>query len=328
MGNLKTASVLAFERKINPSDALMYSGNWSDKDSEKWNPIAIQAKDVRGTISNRFNKEKDPLKLNAEVQNANLQNVDYAALPHDADTLKLSYSVKILPGISKPCACNDADYQKVLEDKIESYIVDQKCEELSIRYAINIANGRSLWRNRIGADKIEIVVTDQNDHRYVFDALQFDLFKFENNDAQIKHLAEVIRKGLTGENYALLKIEIFARIGSGQEVYPSQELALDADRKVLFSIRGIAAMHSQKIGNALRTIDSWHAQSSESGPIAVEPYGSVTNRGIAYRQPKFNKDFYSLFDGWILKDKDLSIEEKHYVIACLIRGGVYGDGKK
>lgn len=328
MEDLKTASVLSFERKINPSDALMYSGSWNERGTDSWNLIPIQKKDVRGTISNRNEKENDPLKFNAKVQNANLQNVDYAALPHDADTLKVSYSLKILPGVSTPCACNNADYQKVLKDKIECYLAEHKCEDLSIRYAINIANARSLWRNRLGADKIEVKVTDQDNNQYTFDAQQFDLFKFESNDEQIKRLAEVIRKGFLGESYALLKVEIFARIGNGQEVYPSQELALDADRKVLYSVGGDAAMHSQKIGNAIRTIDTWHPQASEIGPIAVEPYGSVTNRGIAYRQPKSKTDFYNLFDGWILKDKDLSIEEKHYVIACLIRGGVYGDGKK
>jgi len=40
-------------------------------------------------------------------------------------------------------------------------------------------------------------------------------------------------------------------------------------------------MHSQKIGNALRTIDTWYEKSKESGPIAIEAYGSVTPQGEA-----------------------------------------------
>lgn len=50
---VKTASVLAFERKLATSDAVMYSGSWEGK---AWQPIRIQEKAVRGTISNRLKK--------------------------------------------------------------------------------------------------------------------------------------------------------------------------------------------------------------------------------------------------------------------------------
>jgi hypothetical protein len=61
----------------------------------------------------------------------------------------------------------------------------------------------------------------------------------------------------------------------------------------------IAGIHSQKIGNALRTIDTWYPKGRRVGPIAVEPYGSVTTQGKAYRQPKDKQDFYNLLDNWI-----------------------------
>ena len=57
----------------------------------------------------------------------------------------------------------------------------------------------------------------------------------------------------------------------------------------------------------------------------MEPYGSVTNRGTAYRQPKAKMDFYNLLDSWMLKDQIPSVEQQHYVIATLIRGGVFGE---
>jgi len=46
--------------------------------------------------------------------------------------------------------------------------------------------------------------------------------------------------------------------------------------------------------------------------------------------PKEKMDFYTLFDGWIIKDKIPTIEQQHYVVACLARGGVFGskDDKK
>jgi CRISPR-associated protein Csy3 len=87
-------------------------------------------------------------------------------------------------------------------------------------------------------------------------------------------------------------------------------------------------MHSQKIGNALRTIDTWHEEAEVVGAIAIEPYGSVTNRGKAYRPPKSKNDFYTLLDNWVLKDNVPTIEQQHYVIAVLVRGGVFGASGK
>ena len=51
---IKTASVLAFERKLANSDALMFAGKWDDINGGVWQPIHIQEKAVRGTISNRL----------------------------------------------------------------------------------------------------------------------------------------------------------------------------------------------------------------------------------------------------------------------------------
>src|SRR5690606_38481769 len=95
--------------------------------------------------------------------------------------------------------------------------------------------------------------------------------------------------------------------------------------KTLYDVGGVAAIHSQKIGNALRTIDTWYPEAADNGPIAVEPYGSVTTQGKAYRQPKEKQDFYNLLDGWVIKDKVPALEQQHFVIATLVRGGVFGE---
>ncbi|TAL91871.1 MAG: type I-F CRISPR-associated protein Cas7f/Csy3, partial [Rhodanobacter sp.] len=40
---LKTASVLAFERKLDPSDALLFAGNWAARtESQDWAPITLR----------------------------------------------------------------------------------------------------------------------------------------------------------------------------------------------------------------------------------------------------------------------------------------------
>ncbi|MGL5661669.1 MAG: type I-F CRISPR-associated protein Csy3 [Aeromonas sp.] len=336
---IKTASVLAFERKLTNSDAQLFSGNWQDRaDPKAWHPLSLQEKAVRGTISNRLKKATadDPTKLDNETQKPNLQRVDVATLPFEADTLRVSFTLRVLGNLAQPSACNDQAYQAVLSEKIGSYIDEHQFYELAARYAENLANGRFLWRNRVGAEAVEVHVHQLEQgvakQSWTFNAQSFNLRAFTKSQGALAELAEVIRQGLLGNNFALLKIEAFVRLGAGQEVFPSQELVLDQSgskdgkkSKFLYQVNGVAAMHSQKIGNALRTIDTWYPQADELGPIAVEPYGAVTSRGTAYRQPKDKLDFYNLLDGWMLKDHQPSVDEQHYVIATLVRGGVFGE---
>lgn len=334
---IRTASVLAFERKLANSDALMYAGSWDQREqSQSWPAVTIQSKDVRGTISNRQKNtiQSDPAKLDAEIQKPNLQRVDVAALPFNADTLKLSFTLRVLGNLHQPSACNDPDYQKALAAIIKGYAKEYAFGELSIRYATNLASGRPLWRNRVGAEAVEVHIKHIKGQEIVqqwgFNSKDFDLRTFNSPMEELKQLATVIQQGLTGEAFAFLKVEAFARLGAGQEVFPSQELVLDSGRdnkksKTLYQVNGVAALHSQKIGNALRTIDTWYPDADELGPIAVEPFGSVTNRGKAYRQPREKLDFYTLLDGWVIKDKIPPMEQQHYVMATLIRGGVFGE---
>ena len=333
---LQTASVLAFERKLDPSDAIFHAGNWEERAaSERWTPITIKTKSVRGTISNRLKtKDQDPAKLDAAIENPNLQTVDVAALPADADTLKVQFTLRVLPGAGTPSACNSAGYQAKLQEVVQGYVQQHGLAELANRYAANLANGRFLWRNRQGAEEVEVQVALLKDGKpeqiWSFDALTLNLRALNAiENEEIKALGAVIADGLAGQRHVLLQVTAFVRMGAGQEVFPSQELILDKGKgsksKTLYDVDGVAAIHSQKIGNAIRTIDTWYEGAAELGPIAVEPYGSVTTQGKAYRQPKQKMDFYSLLDNWLLKDQVPPAEQQHFVMAVLMRGGVFGD---
>ncbi len=336
---LSTASVLAFERKLDPSDALMSAGAWAQRDaSQEWPAVTVREKSVRGTISNRLKtKDRDPAKLDASIQSPNLQAVDVANLPSDADTLKVRFTLRVLGGAGTPSACNDAAYRDKLLQTVATYVNEQGFAELARRYAHNLANARFLWRNRVGAEAVEVRINHIRQgevaRAWRFDALAIGLRDFKA-DAELDALAELIASGLSGSGHVLLEVVAFARIGDGQEVFPSQELILDkGDKKgqkskTLYSVRDAAAIHSQKIGNALRTIDTWYPDEDGLGPIAVEPYGSVTSQGKAYRQPKQKLDFYTLLDNWVLRDEAPAVEQQHYVIANLIRGGVFGEAEE
>jgi len=339
MSQLKTATVLAFERKLDPSDALFFAGNWDARDAgQVWPHITIQEKSVRGTISNRLKaKDQDPAKLDASIENPNLQTVDVAALAHDADTLQVRFTLRVLAGAGHPSACNDAAYLDKLLGTVANYRDAIGFAELGHRYAFNLANGRFLWRNRIGAEQVEVrvaqLVGGKEATSWTFDALSIGLRDFAAGGNDVAALGQLIAEGLAGKAHVLLQVTAFVRIGAGQEVFPSQELILDRGRgdksKTLYYVvqreGKIAGIHSQKVGNAIRTIDTWYPGAEDNGPIAVEPYGAVTTQGKAYRQPKQKQDFYTLLDSWVLKDEVPSKEQQHFVIANLIRGGVFGE---
>lgn len=342
--NDNVASVLAFEKKLVPSDAYMYGTTWENRKNHSA-PLKIFSKSVRGTISNRFNKkdrdtfDKDPMKLDAKLENANPQTVDHCALESDHDTLKLNFTLKILSNVQKPSACNNEVFNKSYTEAAEMYIKEQGFSELATRYATNIANARFLWRNRIGAEEIEVEVKVLNGNQNL--SWTFENFNlgikgdFNTSDTNVLELSNQISSALSGKvPFVLLDVTAYVKTGRSQEIYPSEELVMVKDKgdksKILYHVNGIAAMHSQKIGNAIRSIDTWYPRYNEvtTGPIAIEPYGAVTNLGVAYRNPKDKSDFYTLFDKFARGEKLANKEEEHYVMAVLVRGGVFGESSK
>ena len=335
---MAVASVLAFEKKLVPSDGYLYGTNWETRaDAKSATPLKLIKKSVRGTISNRLKTAlaNDPIKLNAEVEKPNLQKVDACALGEYQDTLKLHFTLKVLSGVETPSACNNALFNESYTKAALKYIEAEGFNELAKRYAINIANGRFLWRNRVGANAIEIHVLVDGTERLIFDATRIAYKDFDENNADVLKLANKIAEALSGKlPFVMLQIDAYVKVGQAQEVYPSEELVLDKGKgeksKILYEVNGVAAMHSQKIGNALRTIDTWYPEFSEvaTGAIAIEPYGAVTNLGKAYRTPKDKTDFFTLFDKFALGESLAKKEDEHYVMAVLVRGGVFGKSAK
>ncbi len=296
--NVNTATVLAFEKKLVPSDGFMYGTTWGERNQqEACKPLTLREKSVRGTISNRLKDavKNDPLKLNAEVEKPNLQRVDSCGLGEKQDTLKLHFTLKVLSGIQKPSACNNKEFTKTYAQAVDNYIESEGFNELAKRYALNIAYARFLWRNRVGAEQIEVQVkklNDKSEKSWIFNPTENSLRDFTTMTSDVEELASEIAAALSGQTeFLLLEINAYAQVGLAQDIYPSEELVLDKSNakdkksKILYHIDGIAGMHSQKIGNALRTIDTWYPNYNEVniGPIAIEPYGAVTNLGTAYR---------------------------------------------
>jgi len=118
----------------------------------------------------------------------------------------------VLGNLSSPSVCNDQDYQAALTAVIDGYRTEQGFGTLSARYAENLANGRFLWRNRIGAEGIAVHVT-HNNQRWEFEADGYNLRQFRQPTGSLAELAAVIDQGLSGKESVLLTVEAFVRLG-------------------------------------------------------------------------------------------------------------------
>lgn len=335
---LLSSTIFSLNKRITPSNGTFYGSVWDNRNTSQ-EPLKIIDKTVRGTMSHHVNKAAtgNPLKLqNTEIEKANIQRIDDCFLSPTQDTLIVKFSVNFLPLIDGLEACNNAQYAEKYRMFLESYANDLTFGELAKRYAFNIASGRFLWKNKVGAEKIEVTVSiqerDAEPEHFIFDA--FGVGSIDSTASAIEGLSNIIEQALAGKkDYALLYVTAAVKRGLGQVVFPSQEFVQDksnnkeAKGKHLYSINGIAAMHDQKIGNALRTIDTWYNDFPDfNRPIPVEVYGSITNLSTAFRPPYSKTDYHSLMKK-MTSDIELSHDEKHYLVAMMIRGGVLGTEK-
>lgn len=313
-------SVLAYEKKIIPSDGFFYSTNWDNRSNPE-TIVKVIEQGVLGMVSthatDKFSK--------------NIQSIDKSFLLSNDDTLNVQFTIKFAKGFSNPVACNSEEFKLKSKAALNNYIQKNGLKAVSERYAANIANARFLWRNRLLASEIETIVEflDSDEPKITFNSFDYTLKDFNCIDEKIQQLAKIIEKSLLGELPILtIKVNCFAKIGHGQEVFPSQELVMKAQKsKILYSVRGQAAYHSQKIGNAIRTIDNWYSKVEDDQPVvalSVEIYGQHTPSMQSLRTIAKGMDFYTLFAKFVENGELDDVNQEHYIAANLIRGGVFG----
>lgn len=215
-------------------------------------------------------------------------------------------------------------------------------EELAQRYARNLANGRFLWRNRAVAAQVDVRVRDKTGLDVRFDALNVPLRDFDNCTDDEKAVARRILAGLKGEGDAVLRVEADVDFGlrGALEVFPSQnylenkatgfarplycvgEPPKNQDRHSVQEL-GQAALRDQKVGNALRTIDTWYPAFAERGlPLPWSPTAPAwTPR--SFSGTKKNIQASGICSGWMRWTR---IRPKAcFWLACIIRGGVFSE---
>lgn len=308
MAQKNIPSVLAYERSIQPSIGLMYSLVGTTE-----TPLRVMEEKLRGVISDF----KSGNNLEKNIGNPNLQTIDVARLATNSDTLIVKFNIVFLNQTKEPLIHNAKDnFAELLKEfsfefkKINGYI------ELAKLYFRQIKNGSWLWRN------LNIKQT-----------LEINFFpSFDDEE-----LINKISLALSGEIPFMLNIVAKLKIGENQEVYPSQEFSeskeFGADgrekSKVLAKLNDNQAyLHSQKIGNAIRTIDEWYNEYAIDRPIAVEPFGVNQALQKAFRKPTDKTDLYTYLSNLQVYidelKKDILSNESKFIMACLIRGGVFG----
>lgn len=358
----KLPGVLAFQRGFLITDAEFF--NEINGDYEAY-PVNVVRHGIRGTQNVNKEGSKEGLGDTVVSSDSNLrpvsnvQQTDSAKLDSQADALIARFSLRFLDLEWALCACApskvDTDEEvAALRTSIKQFIEQAKhssgLDEVASRLARNIANGRWLGRNRLLANKITVTVNDPHGEIACFESLQITLKSFcDYSDAE-KAVAQIIANGLKGQEDAALTVVARVEFGvhGAIEVFPSQnyiakpknDKRLKGFARSLYRlgqpeqskpeegprIMGRAAIRDQKISNALRTIDTWYPGFSEHGrPIPVEPNGANLDTQCFFR-PK-EKNGVSAFNLMLrLNQIDPSSENGMFLIACLIRGGVYSEG--
>lgn len=346
----KLPGVLSLQRGTLVSDGLFFN---IDAQGQK-TPLHVLRHGIRGT-QNVVEKKSDADASTAAAAKgrevSNIQQTDSAKLSPDAQALGVGLSVRFL-GLDQAIFACAASKDDTLDDinafkaAFAGFIARAKegeaLDHLALRYARNLANARWLWRNRAIAAAITTEVTLPSKKKLAFASLDIPLHRFDSPLAEEIELAQTIKAGLLGHRDA--GMQIFAQVqfesATPIEVFPSQNYLETKGRGFARSLYyvgdvpseqdphnnqwlGQAALRDQKLGNALRTIDTWYPTYAERGTaIAVEPNGASLEAQMFLRSKKT-----SAFDILLRVDSlDPLSDEGQFLLACIVRGGVYSGG--
>jgi CRISPR-associated protein Csy3 len=330
----------------------LFSADAKERDSFKKKPVEITTTTVRGTIANDDlaapSKRVDAGEKS--INAANIQQIEQGRLAADAALLLVTTQVRFAGHAGNPCMSNEPAFTASLQEFLRQYAQAGGYRELALRYVLQLASASWIWRNRFGDNlQVRLAVGDMS---VVLGEDDLDLSKGFNElavanaeqRAVINAIADLVAAGIAGGASVTVHAAALVDMGFGAEVYPSQEFGTDATEsvekgnkadkeklsRVLSKIRNsedkfVATIHARKVANAVRTIDTWHGQVGV-GTIAVEPYGANTHQSVAYRVS--GNDLYTYLKSPEQLKASLAADgvqaQHHFVVACLIRGGVYG----
>lgn len=350
-GRSLETGMLAFARSVQVTEGVFYGLRGTGEERQRV-PVEVLAKGVRGQSSEDNAKN---------AGKSNPQSVEFAVVPQGCDGMELSFSVRVLACAMHPHACGDAKVALAYEQLASTYAARGGFRRLAELYAWNISNGRFAWRNRWQTDAAEVRVMF-DERTIVFNPLH-DRLRDLDTPVHMETMAEAMSQGGREDLEAFVarfatalserersftfSVAWTAAMKPGQEIFPSQEYVRDEEASKQKDVSRIyaklpvvhggrliqqASMHSQKIGAALRHIDVWHGNEAY-GAISVNPYGGVQETSDVLRDKGSKRSFYDLRRKPDTLFAALEGEREipgdvHFVMANLVRGGVFGTTSK
>jgi CRISPR-associated protein Csy3 len=348
----KLPGVLSFQRGTLVSDALFFNV-FADRPPS---PLHVIRHGIRGTQNvNKAPKSAGSTASSAARENvSNIQITDSAKLDPNAIALMVRFDIRFLPIRDLLFACAPSKEDKpadiaAMRENFQTFvnkaIGSDGLRDVAHRYARNIANGRFLWRNRMVASDVKVRVTSGQHLDLSFDALDVDLNAFADYSEPEQRVADVILGGMEGRAPSRLTVEATVDFGvrGALEVFPSQnylenkergfarplycvgEPAADQDKHGIQEL-GQAAFREQKVANALRTFDTWYPEyATRKVPIPIEPMGASLDAQEFFRRSPDTSGFQLMLR---LGSLDPDSEQGRFMLACLIRGGVFSGTDK
>ena len=256
---------------------------------------------------------------------------DIASLEANCNTLVVVGGLKFVNSYAEASTSDSKAFRDYQREFASAYVDSGRLAGLLQKYLENLVNGKVLWRNQYGFSRKTFVTLKTATSTEVFKLVDGDT---AGMDLLVAHIAPI---AAAKNGYFLLEVAVTVELGADAEVFPSQPFLTDKDKvrpdnggsygRVLSSRKlekeDQAILTAQKVGNALRTVDDTYADGAEA--IAVEIYGAVTATREVFRAGNSRKN--SFFD-LIQRDMTTLTEvERDFVMAVLLKGGLFGFGK-
>ena len=331
-------AVYAVTGSISPSDFFFYQAQQAQIPTlfaaqslaavSSLAPVRVeQAVGYTGTVSNSQKPDSDQ---NLASPNPGVRDV--ATLSANNDTLVVRGTLRVMPKFASPTTSDSPAFSAKHREFVKTVLQTNPLwlKDIAHGYASNIADAAIIWRNREGfVINVRVDIKSGNKSSTI-------TLSNGSTDARFPELVNAVHTALLQNTPTLFDIAIAVELGTGAEVYPSQPFADKATHphskevekagnsygRILAERNGQAILHSQKVGNALRRIDTWYADEPEFGAISVEAFGVITTQREVLRKQSVNS-FYDFFSTNMLNHVHNEKAAK-YVIAMLIKGGVFG----
>lgn len=337
---MKLPSQLSYTGSIKPTHAHFYYRNVNNQKS----PIPITLLKLCGTKSAHaegYTKKGDMLNVKPhDLAYGNPQIIrETCYAPASVESVLCDFSLNVLSNSLAPETCHDDDVNKLLVEFVARYSALGGFKEQARRVIKNLLSGTWLFRNQFKRTTITIR-TSTGLTVEIFDTRKLGWNEAEWSKKDLKSLNKLsaeVEDALTNmRTYWYSDVSAKIDINPSEELFPSQELDRKVKGKKLFSImldenEETAALHDVKIGAGLGMIDDWYEEEAVP-PIRVHEFGRDKQSGVALRRPATGKDFYSYIknvESYIdslskTKTPNKISNDIHYVIAVLIKGGVFG----